>query len=239
MTYQESQQALCRKLNIDYSDLSNNDLFSSSDIGEFINQAVLKAWDYKPWDFTELKETGTTAGATQAYPSTLMSESVFLLRVNGYEYQKVSHRDYLKYLEENPSATDRIWSEFKRTIYWNTNAFTVGDGYELYGKGMATKLSNNSDLLPFSPDTDDKEHSGNEAIVLLAHAEALDSEKKKEYKQAEMERKKGYTLLDILWKPFAESRANTQMIRPFFDVPDFLQTSRNESKYIGNFHFLD
>jgi hypothetical protein len=239
VTYQESQQALCRKLNIDYNDLANNDLFSSADIGEFINQAVLKAWDYKPWDFTEHKETGTTAGATLAYPNTLMSESVFLLRINGKEFWKPTHLDYLRYLEEYPNATDRIWSEFKRTIYWNTNAFTIGQGYELYGKAMATKLSANGDLLPFSPDTDDKEHSGNEAIVQLAYAEALDSEKKKEYKQAEVEWKKGYGQLDILWKPFAESRANSQVLRPFFDVPDFFKSNKSSSQYNGNFHYLN
>lgn len=238
MTYQEAQKHLCRKLNIDYSDLSNNDLFSSEDIGEFINQAVLKAWDFKFWDFTEEKATGTTSGATLAYPQTLKSESIFYLRINGERHDKKNFQDFLGILEDYPSLTDKIWAEFKRTIYLNTNAFTVGQSYELYGKGVATKLSGNSDLLPFSPDTDDKEDSGNEAIVQLAYSEALDSEKKKEYSQAEVERKKAYQTLELLWKPFAEARANAQILRPMFDVPDFLKANKNSADYTGNFRYL-
>jgi hypothetical protein len=238
VTFQEAKQHLARKLNIDYSDIGNNDLFNDTDLGEFINQAILKAWDFKFWDFTEEKVAGTTSGATLAYPQNLKSESIFYLRINSKRYTKKNFQDFLGLLEDYPTTTDKIWAEFKRTIYFNTNAFTVGQSYELYGKGVATKLSGSSDLLPFSPDTDDKEDSGNEAIVQLAYAEVLDSEKKKEYAQAKEERKKAYETLEILWKPFAEARANAEILRPMFDVPDFLNTSKNSADYTGNFNYL-
>ena len=237
MTFEEAKKHLCnRKLNSDYSDIANNDLFSNEDLGEWINQGVLKAWDYKFWDFAEEKVTGTTSGATLAYPQNLKSEMVFLLRIDGKRYVKKNFQDFLGLLEDWPSLTDKIWAEYKRTIYLNTNAFTVGQSYELYGKGVAPKLSSAGDLLPFSPDTDDKEDSGNEAIVLLAYAEALDSEKKKEYAQAEIERKKAYQMLDLVWKPYAEARAAAQIDRPMFDVPDFLNTNKNSAQYTGNFN---
>lgn len=238
MTYTEAKTHLARKLNIDFSDIANNDLFSDTDLGTFIQLATIKAWDYKFWDVAEHKVTGTTSGGTIAYDQTLQSGSISLLRINGYEYRKLLYQDYLKFLEENPTATDKIWSEYNRTAYVNTNAFTNGQGYELYGKKMPPILTSGSDLLPFSPDADNYEHSGNEAIVQLAYGEALDSEKKKEYAQAEVERKKAYQTLDLLWKPMAEQRASMQILRPMYDVPDFLKTNKNSSQYTGNFNYL-
>jgi len=240
MMFQEAKQHLARKLNIDYSDIANNDLFSDTDLGEWINQAILKAWDYKFWDFEEEKVTGTTSGATIAYPQNLTSGTINILRINSKRHFKKTYQDFLDYFELNPTATDKFWSEYKRTIYLNANAFTVGQSYQLYGKGMAPKLSSGSDLLPFSPDTDDKEHSGNEAIVQLAYAEVLDSEKLQKPTQAETERKKAYQTLDILWKPFAEARANAQDMRPMFDVPDFFgKNGKKDPTFNGNFHYLN
>ena len=243
MTFQEAKQHLCnRKLNADYTDIANNDLFTDTDLGEWINQGVKKAWDFKFWPFTQDKVTGTTAGATITSPQTLMAGSIFLLRINSKEYKKLIYQDYLKYLEDFPSATDRIWSEYKRTIYLNGNAFTVGQGYELYGKGMAPTLSSTGDLLPFSPDADNYEHSGNEAIVQLAYGEALASRKFNQAQEAEIERKKAYQELEILWRPFAEERATLQSKgRPMFNVGDFLggSSQSRSSQYTGNFDYLN
>jgi hypothetical protein len=239
MTNLEAKQHLARKLDIDYADIANNGLFSETDLQVLIQLGVVKAWDYRPWDFSEHKVTGTTSGATIAYDQNLMSGSIFLLRINSKEYKKLLFQDYLKYLEDNPSAADRLWSEFNRTIYVNTNAFTNGQGYEVYGRKMAPILSASGDLLPFSPDADNYEHSGNEAIVQLAYAEALDSEKKKESAKAETERKKAYQTLEILWKPFAEQRALLQSKgRPMLNVPDFFGNG-NSSQLIGNFDYLN
>lgn len=240
MTQLEAKQHLSRKLNIDYSDIANNDLWSDTDLQTVIQLGVLKAWDYRNWPFTQNSATGTTAGATIAAPQTLMAGSIFLLRINSKEYKKLLYEDYLKYLEDYSSATDRIWSEYKRTIYLNANSFTVGQAYELYGKGLAPTLSSSGDLLPFSPDADNYEHSGNEAIVQLAYSEALDSEKLNKSPQAEIERKKAYDTLNILWKPFAESRALLQSKgRAMFNTPDFFGGSSKSSVNNGNFNYLN
>ena len=168
-----------------------------------------------------------------------MTGSIFLLRINGKEYKKIAYQDFLKYFEDYSAATDRVWSEFKKTIYLNTNAFTNGQTYQLFGKLLPPIVSSNAYSLPFTSGSGSYEHSGNETIVQLAYAEALDSEKKNQPNQAEIERKKAYQTLELLWKPFAEQIALQQSKgRPMFDVPDFFGNgSPNQS--IGNFTYLN
>lgn len=244
MTRAEAKSHLARKLNIDLSDIANNDLFTETDLDEYIKLGVIKAWDYKPWDFTEGSKTATTvsdmitAGYAD-YPTDFQSASIYLLKVDGKEYKKLLFQDYLKFLEDSPNATDRIWSEQKRFVFINPNAYSAGETLDLYGKLMPPVLDDDADLLPFSPDSDNYEHSGNEAIVLLAYSEALASEKKKNPSQAEIERGKAYQILDLLWKPMADARSLLQSKnRPFMNVPNFFGGG-NVNDSIGNFNYLD
>ncbi|MEB3215395.1 MAG: hypothetical protein VKN72_03910 [Nostocales cyanobacterium 94392] len=243
MTFLEAQKHLCRKLDIDYADIANNDLFSLEDIKTFIQLGTIKAWDYKPWDFTEGSKTATTVSDMTTngyadYPNDFQSGSTYLLKIAGKEYKKLIFQDYLKFLEDYPDATDRVWSEQKRFIFINANAYTAGETLDLYGKLMPPILSNDADILPFSPDSDNYEHSGNEAIILLGYSEALGSEKKKNPQQAEIERGKAYQILDLLWKPFADARSLLQSKnRPFFEVSDYFGNSDNNS--IGSFDYLN
>jgi len=243
MTFAEAKAHLCnRKLNADYSDIANNDLFSDTDLGEWINQAILKAWDYELWPFTQITLTQPTTflGAANGYynhPEDFMLGSIRRLTVGGKEYRPLRFEDYLKYKDEHPTDSERLWSFHEQFIFVNANAYTVGDDMDALGKGLAPKLSNASDLLPFSTVTDDKEHSGNEAIVQLAYGEALGSEKKNKPTEAEAERKKAYQMLQLLWKPFSEFNSNRQsQDRPMFDVPDFFSGRGNSSQNIGNFN---
>lgn len=89
------------------------------------------------------------------------------------------------------------------------------------------------DKLPFSPDLDDLEYSGNRAIVHLAYAEALVSRKYNESDRATLEEAAAFNILKILWAPFAEARANSQSKdRPFFNVPDFFGSGgQNTGKF--------
>ena len=172
-----------------------------------------------------------------------MNWSINLLKVGGKEFKKILAEDYLKYQEDYPTGTMRIWSEIETYIFINQNAYTVGDELCMFGKKFPITLSGDSDLLPFSPTSDNYEHSGNEAIVQLAYAEALDSEKLKNPNQAEIERKKAYQTLDILWQPFKQMKALMQSQgRPLFNVPDYFGSGssvKSDSAYTGNFNYLN
>lgn len=239
MTFLEAKQALARKLDIDYSDIVNNGLFSDTDLGDYIQAGVAKAWDYKPWPFTQRTKTATTI-ATDYYdhPQDLMNGSIRLVKVGGKEFTKLSIEAYLEYLQCNPTGTERLWAENETYIFINANAYTVGDTLDLYGKKLAPTLSLTTDLLPFSPITDNQEYSGNRDIVRLAYAEVLGSEKKKQSEQSLAEEKAAFAELDFLWKPFADEVARQQQTgRPMFSVPSFFHGSNasRSGQPIGNF----
>lgn len=247
MNLLEAKQHLSRKFDIDYSDIANNGLWTDTDLQVYIQLGVLKAWDYKFWDFSEGSKTAATiqdmtTNGYADYPEDIQSGSIYLLRIGGKEYKKILFQDYLKFFEDDPNSRMRIWSQRKRFIFLNANSYTVGDTLDLYGKLMPPILANPTDLLPFSPDSDNEQHSGNEAVVQMAYAEALDSNKLNNPVQGEAERKKAYQTLDMLWEPFAEERANLQSKnRPFFNVPDYFggRPSGRSSNFIGNFDYLD
>jgi hypothetical protein len=223
MTNLEAKQALARKLDINYANIANNGLFSDADLQDWIQSGVTKAWDYKPWDFTEGAKTGTTINtAYYDYPQDVQAGTASVLLVDGGEYDKKDFRDYQRHLKDNPSSTEKIWAEYKGFIFINKNSYTVGVPYDVFGKLNAPYLTLDSDLLPFSPISDNQEYSGNRAIIHFAYGEALGSEKMNNPSQSLLEEKKAYAILDILWKPFADARASAQSKdRPFFDIPNF------------------
>lgn len=239
MTLLEAKQALARKLDIDYSDITNNDLFSDNDLGDFVQAGVNKAWDYKPWTFKEGdRKTTSVDDEYYDYPDDFEDESISRLTVAGEEYEKKLFADYQRYFENNPNATDKFWSEHLRFYFINQNAYTVGDEIVVLGTLRAPTLSSSGDLLPFSYASDNKENSGNRAIIQLAYAEALSSDKKKNPTQGALEEKRGYGMLDVIWQPMAARKAAEQSKdRPFFDVPDyFANGGRGNSRNItGNF----
>lgn len=245
MLLSEAKTALCAKLNINYTDVlaGTNDLFSDSDLTDAIQAGVNVAWDQERWQFT-LDALKTIVSADDLsngyldYPNTFEDESLFLLTVNGGEWGKRNFADYQRYFSDNPSATDKLWSEFKREYFVNVNSLALGEEIVVHGKLRAPTMVNPTDKLPFSPENDNDENSGNRAIVELAYADILDSDKKKNAAGAEVARKKGLGMLAALWAPMAARRSQEQpQNRGFFDnVPDFFAPrGSGRSTNIGNF----
>jgi len=244
VTFLESQTYLIEnKLNGEYSDLlaGLNALFSLTEIKTAIQLAAKRAWDYKPWPFSrEVLKLTYVAPASgeyyQDYPNTYVDESIEKLKVNGLEWKKLNFDDYQKHFAENPTSTEKFWTNYKRAWFANKNALTAGNEIALDGKLRCPALSLDADVLPFSPDYDDNDDSGNQAVVRLAFADLLGSEKKKEYAQAAAEEKAALGVLDILWAPIGERRSHEQsQNRPFFDTPDFFSQTSGRSTNIGNF----
>lgn len=241
MIYLEAKKALARKLNIDYTDIANNDLFTDEDIGDFVNQGAMQAYDYEFWDFAEHSKTaelqaGDITNGYVAYPHDILPSSIYYITIAGKEYDKKSFQSYKKYFEKLPTATDRFWSEFKRLLFFNANACSAGQDIDIYGKRGFRALSGDNDLLPFSPDEDNEEYSGNQACILLAYAEALGSDKKKNPAQAKIERDKATAILDRLAGQLKQGRASEQSKnRPMFDVPNMFPSRSNGSSSIGTF----
>jgi hypothetical protein len=247
MLFSESKQSLARLLNINYANIANDALFSDADLGDYIQTGVNRAWDAYPWSFTEGAKRMTAAVDPSTgllpvyimYPETFEDESAKRLIITGKgEFEKISFADYQKFLDDNPLATDKLWADYNRRIFVNKNAYSIGDEVSIWGKIRAMTLTNANDTLPFSPDTDNEENSGNKAIVRLAYAGVLSSDKKKEYAQGSVEEKSALEMLAALWAPMGQRRAAEQpKDRPFFNVPDLFprRGSGPTSRNIGNF----
>ena len=242
MIVSEAKAALARKLNIDYSNIALNDLFSEADLSDYLEQGAMKAWDYRSWDFAEDSQTGTLTSEQitngyVAHPPKLVPSSIFLLKIAGKEYDKKNFQDFQKYFEDYPSGTDRIWCEYKRLVFFNSNVASAGDTIDTWGKLNFQAFASDAALMPFSPSSDTEQYSGNQAIVQLAYAEALASDKKKNPNGAEAERKVAFSTLDILWNAFVNGRSIEQSKnRPMFDAPDFFRANNGQSNQIGTFN---
>jgi len=258
MTFLEAKQKLCKlKLNISYTNVAagNNSVYSLQDIEDAMNYGIRKAWDYKIWPFSEAINTKTGSSVSSPFSYSIsgqdfLGQSGFLAVVNGVPWVgqdagKRNFRDYMKWFADYPTDDSKIWTEFSGTLYFNANAFTGPYTILVYGKAHAPTYSaaNSEDntLLPFSVETDSDENtesSGNDAIVLFAYAYLLSSEKKKNPQQANLEEARGQAILDGVWAPIAEGRANNNpQNQPFFNSVDYFP-SRRSTRYdtqIGNF----
>lgn len=227
MNYLEARQALAGKLDIDYASIAQNGLFSDDDLKSYIQIACLKVWDYKMWDFTEgaksyIMAAGDIANGYVDYPVDFQTGIAFNFVIGGQNCKPILFKDFLQWRTDFPTSKAYLYSQYKREVFFNPNLVAVSTVVDFYGKLRYQKLSNDADNLPFSPDTDNQEDSGNNIIVQLAFAEALDSEKKKNPAQATTERQAAYQLLDVIWKPVGESHGTEQSKNTaMFDVPDF------------------
>lgn len=241
MNLLEAKQALSRKLGIEYSDIANNDQFSDDDLEYYINQGSMQAYDYDFWDFAEhsktadLDATDITNGYV-AYPQDILPSSIYYITIDNKEYDKKLFQSYKKYFQNNSIATDKFWAEFKRMLFFNANACVAGDTIDIYGKQKFRPLTGDTDLLPFSPDTDNEESSGNHACVLLAYSESLASNNKKDFSESEAQFKKGIGILTLLSNQLKQGRATEQSKdRPMFDVPNMFPESSGRGSSNGIF----
>jgi len=244
MQLSEAEAAVCRQLGIDVTDVlaGTNTLFSQADIDSYINTGTKRAWSYKPWTFTEKTYMLTIQAGFIGYidyPNTFEDESAFRLEVPAIgEFKKKVFADYQKWFADYPTSTDRIWTEHERFIFINPLAVTAGQEVDISGKLRAPFLVNSTDLLPFSPTSDNQENSGNDAIVLFAYAEALASDKKQNTPGARDQEGRALSILDTLWAPIGELRAqkNSQN-RPFFNTQNLFPDRRSTrfDTNIGNF----
>lgn len=233
MTYGESKTELSRRLNISYEEVltGGNDLFKIEDLNSWINLAIHRAWDYHDWPFAEKTYTTTTTiNATDYreyydYPQDFVSNSIKLIAVKNSEgkfktYAPINFEDFTKKMMEDDDNDEKIWASHGRYYFINQNAYDNASGrsIELVGKMRVDNLTSSTALLPFSPDTDNEENSGNEAVVKLAFSMALASEKLKNKASAIREETEAMNILESLAGKDKQLKAVYQhKDRPFFE----------------------
>ena|SRR3990167_7281671 len=142
----------------------------------FITDTMLKQWffaahtwatAYHKWSFTEGKvsTTFTTAAGgdngDEWYFEGYKADSFRIVQVGGKRLEKLNFEDYLIFQEEEPSADDRVYSDFGRTLFINPKVDASGTlaawgQYQPY-----VDVTNETGKTLFS----DYDEEGNEAIV--------------------------------------------------------------------------
>ena len=242
MTFLEAIQSLCDKLDISYTNIASNDLFTLDELKSAINQAIQRVWDYTRWSSSEgCKYTQTASGSEYYdYPDDFISGSIRILKVQQpdgtmKEYTKLNFKSYQKYLEEDPTGKELYFSSYKRFFFINPNTFTgAGLTIEIWGKERASKLTADADLMPFSPDTDDEENSGNEATVKMAYSIILSGNKKKEKAQAKSEENEAYSMLKLIGSREEEDKSSEQAKNAPRFIKQRLFGYRNSSRHNNN-----
>lgn len=211
----------------------------------FITDAMLQGWlkdahswssSYHKWPFTEKRDQSTAwTGSEETEYSALgvgfRTDSIRMLRIGGKRLQKLNFEDYLIFKEEQPSSSDRVFSDFGRTLYINTVADVSGS---LVAYGQYTPSLDTTDLTATTPfSTYDEE--GNEAIVekmtcYLKRREHIPDE-------AELHDQRAILKLDELWKRIQDEQfAYHAKDRGMFTRIDILN-GRNESDEITRDQF--
>jgi len=144
----------------------------------FITDQMLKDWTneahifcagYKKWPFTEGRVSTTWASlATNedgylagSYPEGWKSESIRLMTIGGSRIDKKNFQKFQQYLEDNPAATDRIFTDYNRVYYVNPR-IDVSGTIAVWGQYTpVVDLSLPSEVTVFS----NYDEEGNEAMV--------------------------------------------------------------------------
>ena len=159
------------------------------------------------------------------FPDEFISDSIFLLRIQGSDakmktYRKIRYLDYIQYREDKEDSEDLLWADHNRWYFVNPNAWdnVSGRTLEIWGFLRASQFTSSTAILPFSPNSDDEENSGNHAIIRLAYAYALESDKLDNSPKANTERTAAYQTLEILSKREEKAQADYEVYqRPGFE----------------------
>jgi hypothetical protein len=141
----------------------------------FITDAMLQDWiqdahswaaSYHKWPFTEKRDQSTAwSGSEEVLYSSLgvgfRTDSIRLLTIGGKRFQKLNFEDYQIFKEEQPSSTDKVYSDFGRTLFINTASGASGSlvAYGQYSPNLdPTDLASTTIFSTY-------DEEGNEAIV--------------------------------------------------------------------------
>lgn len=185
----------------------------------FITDTILKNWyvqaadfaySYNKWPFTEgrIQTTFATGGGPNSdewYFEGYKANSFRLITIGGKRLEKRNFTDYQILLEEEPGKTDRIWSEFSRTIYINPFADVSGTIVAYCQYNPVIDVTDETALTLFSG----FDEEGNEALVQLMSSYMLDREQENQ-NMAIIAKQKAVELLENVWKRVLDERYTAQ-----------------------------
>ncbi len=136
----------------------------------FITDTMLQDWvvdahqwasSYHKWPFTEGRVSTTWAASPELTFEGYKADSFRFVQVGGKRLQKMNFDNFQTLLEETPGSSDRVYSDFGRTLFFNTTADVSGT---LVAYGQYQPVIDRTDLASNTVFTN-WDDEGNEAIV--------------------------------------------------------------------------
>lgn len=184
--------------------ISTSLAFYTEDIvDDWINNAYKWAAAYKKWPFTEGRVSTTYSSSTEeyTYPEGWKTDSIRLLQVGGKRMRKINFNDYQTYKEKYENGQERVFSDFGRTYFINTNADVSGT-ITAYGQYTPADIdATDKDAKTVFSDNDQE---GNEAIVYEVMSYAYAREKKTQ--ESLLLHQRAMAILEELYKRYQDEQ---------------------------------
>ena len=187
----------------------------------FVTDATLTGWTkeahvycagFKKWPFTEGRVSTTFASLVTSedgylvgeYPEGWKADSIRLLTIGGKRVDKKNFYKFQKYIEDNPSDNERIYTDYNRRYYVNPNIDLSGTVTAWGQYTPAPDYSIPASYTVFS----NNDEEGNEAIVEKMTAYL----KRREHlpQEAELHDKRASDKLAEIWVKVGDEQAMYQ-----------------------------
>lgn len=181
----------------------------------FITDTMLKDWTrmahtwasaFHKWPFTEGRISTTFAAVEEWNFEGYKADSFRTIQVGGHALKKLNFRDYLNYRENEPSGTERLFSDYARIVFINPS-IDVSGTLTAWGQYEPVILSDKT-VLTETTVFSDYDEEGNEAI--LEKVSGYLKRREHEAKEAELHDERAIAKLEEVWKRILAEQYNYQ-----------------------------
>lgn len=163
-------------------------------LNDWTRIAAVSAGASHKFPFTEGRVSTTFAGTEEWSFEGYKADSFRLVQIGGKRLRKLDFRNYQTFREEEPSADERVFSDFGRVLFINPNVDLTGT---LTAWGQYTPVIDPTDKAATTIFSGSDEE-GNEAILLQMLSYLKDREKKAGESKAFADR--AQLILDGIWE---------------------------------------
>lgn len=223
-TYPQLQTEVLVRLGSD----TTSTFYTEVNIRNWLITAHLWAAAYKKWPQTEYKDKSgvfTIGTETYSYPNIgFRTDSIRLLQIGSYLFQKKNFNDYLKFREDYPDRDDKYFSDYGRTLYVNPKCAS-GTIYT-YGQLTPTSLgsvASSSSSTVFANSEDEADEAIIEKAMSLAFLKAKKIQESITFENSAKQK------LEELWKRITDEQHAYQTInKTMFTDFDVLKGEIND-----------
>ena len=227
MTFLEMQTAFYDEFSV-----ANTDSFLTlTYVKRILNRMKKKVEATHDWPHLErAMMRDSEANEYYNYPENWKQDSIYKLKYNGDNYDKVKFADYLRYQEdEGSNSSDKIFSDFRNRFFINpAPTEVVTNGIVFWGQEYSDDMSADGDESPFT-----LENEIEEIIIELAIATALKKSRGSMYTLGVTRERDALTMLEVANRKIMKRKSSYKYKnREQFKRMDLFPRNTSE---IGNF----